>query len=135
MVESTESLIAEIVECAKEVRSKLTPGFEEMVYKNAMCVELQERGLEYNRELPFTVTYKGHVVGSYRADLVVENRVIIELKAISNLTVINDVQLVNYLTATNIDDGLLINFGADKLEIRRKYRIYKKRTTDNNVTA
>jgi len=126
---TTEELITEIVDCAKEVRSKLTPGFEEQVYKNALCIELQEHGLAFDRELPFTVTYKGHTIGSYRADLVVENSVIVELKATSALTVINDVQLVNYLTATNIDDGLLINFGSDKLEIRRKYRIYKKRTT------
>lgn len=122
-----EQLIEDVIGCAKEVRSRFTPGFEERVYMNAMCVELQERGIAFEKEQTFSVTYKGHVVGTYRADIVVENRLILELKAISAFTVMNDIQLVNYLTATHIDDGLLINFGAESLEVRRKTRIYKKR--------
>ena len=76
--------------------------------------------------MPIKVTYKGHVVGNYRADMVVDGRVIVELKAISTLTPMHDVQLVNYLTATGIDDGLLINFGADRIQIQRKYRQYER---------
>ena len=70
--------------------------------------------------------YKGIAIGEYRADMVAERKVIIELKAVSALVTIHEVQLVNYLTATGIDHGLLINFGADVIEIRRKYRKYRK---------
>jgi GxxExxY protein len=119
-------LIDLIVECAKLVRSKLTPGFEEKVYKNALYIELIDHGVSVETEVPFKVYYNNHVVGDYRADMIAGGRVILELKAVSNLASIHEVQLVNYLTATGIEDGLLINFGSDKLEIRRKYRTYKK---------
>ena len=115
-----------IVECAKTVRSQLTPGYEEKIYKNAMLVELRERGITVEVEVPFNVYYKNHMIGDYRADMIVDRRVIIELKAVNALAPIHSIQLVNYLTATGIDDGLLINFGAEKLEIRHKDRIYKK---------
>ena len=64
-------------------------------------------------------------MGEYRADMVVGNRVIVELKAIQNLLPVHEAQLVNYLTATNVDNGLLINFGGEKIEIKRKYRTYR----------
>lgn len=114
-----------IVDCAKTVRSQLTPGYEEKIYKNAMLVELRERGITVEVEVPFTVYYKNHMIGDYRADMIVDCKVIIELKAVNALAPIHSIQLVNYLTATGIDDGLLINFGAEKLEIRHKDRIYK----------
>ena len=114
-----------IVECAKAVRSQLTPGYEEKIYKNAMLVELRERGITVEVEVPFTVYYKNHIIGDYRADMIVDRKVIIELKAVNALAPIHSIQLINYLTATGIDDGLLINFGAEKLEIRHKDRIYK----------
>jgi GxxExxY protein len=119
-------LVELIIECAKMVRSHLTPGFEEKVYKNALYIELVDYGLSVETEVPFKVYYKNRVVGDYRADMIVDRRVIVELKAVSNLATIHEVQLVNYLTATGIDDGLLINFGSDKIEIRHKYRLYKK---------
>ena len=72
------------------------------------------------------VYYKDEVVGEFRADMIVDHRVIVELKAVNSLTSAHEVQLVNYLTATRLDNGLLINFGASKIEIKRKYRIYKK---------
>ena len=72
------------------------------------------------------VYYKDEVVGEFRADMIVDHRVIVELKAVNSLTSAHEVQLVNYLTATRLDNGLLINFGAPKIEIKRKYRIYKK---------
>ena len=116
-----------IVECAKEVRSQLTPGYEEKIYKNAMLVELRERGITVEVEVPFMVYYKNHMIGDYRADMIVDRKVIIELKAVNALAPIHSIQLVNYLTATGIDDGMLINFGGEKLEIRHKDRIYKNR--------
>lgn len=115
-----------IVECAKEVRSRLTPGYEEKIYKNAMFIELRERGITVETEVPFTVNYKNHLIGEYRADMIVDRRVIIELKAVNALAPIHSIQLVNYLTATGINDGMLINFGSEKLEIRHKDRLYHK---------
>ena len=121
-----EVLIETIKACAKEVRKYLTPGFEEKVYKNAMYLELKMNGLDVKTEVPIQVMYKGMEVGSYRADMIVEDRVIVELKAVNALTTMHDVQLVNYLTATGIDDGLLINFGSEKIQINRKYRDYNQ---------
>ena len=113
-----------IAGCAKTVRSQLTPGYEEKLYKNALMIELGERGIPFETEVPFQVRYKNHIIGDYRADIIVDHRVIVELKAVSVLAPIHSIQLVNYLTATGINDGMLINFGGEKLEIRRKYRIY-----------
>jgi len=125
---NTSELIETIVECAKTVRSLLTPGFEEKIYKNAMFIELRDRGVDIETEVPFNVYYKEHVIGSYKADMIVNRKVIIELKATNAITPINEVQLVNYLTATGIDDGILINFGSDTIEIRHRTRLYKNRT-------
>lgn len=121
-----EYLIELIKDCAKEVRAHLTPGFEENVYKNALYLELKDHGLEVKTEIPIKVTYKGREVGNYRADMIIEERVIVELKAINALTTMHEIQLANYLTATGIDDGLLINFGSDKIQIQRKYRQYER---------
>jgi GxxExxY protein len=123
----TKELINTIAECAKKVRSALTPGFEEKVYKNAMFIELRDCGISVETEVPFKVYYKNHIVGDYRADMIAERQVIIELKAINALLPIHEVQLVNYLTATGIEDGMLINFGADRIEIRHRNRLYRQK--------
>ena len=99
------------------------------MYKNAMYIALRDKGLPVETEVSFKVFFRNRIVGDYRADIIVDRRVIVELKAISSLATIHEVQLVNYLTATGIDDGLLINFGSDKIEIRHKYRLYKKKLT------
>ena len=122
-----EKLINLIIKCAYNVRLQLPAGFMESVYKNALLVELNENGIsEIETEKPLKVIYKGHIVGDFRADIIIEQRVILELKSVQNLIPLHEAQLVNYLTATNIDNGLLINFGGDKLEIKRKYRFYNK---------
>ena len=120
-----KDLIDLIAECAKRVRGQLTPGFEEKVYKNAMLIELHDSGVNVETEVPFKVYYKNHIVGDYRADIIADHRVIIELKAVNALLPIHEVQLVNYLTATGIDDGMLINFGSERIEIRYRSRLYK----------
>ena len=124
----TKELVNTIADCAKKVRSALTPGFEEKVYKNAMFIELRDSGISVETEIPFKVYYKNQIVGDYRADMIAERQVIIELKAVNALLPIHEVQLVNYLSATGIDDGMLINFGADRLEIRHRNRLYKQKS-------
>jgi len=121
-----DQLITEVIECAKRIRRQLGPGFLEKVYKNAMVVELRKLKLNFETEKLIQVLYDGIVVGEYRTDIIVEGKLILELKATQDLSIANEVQLVNYLTSTQIDDGLLINFGADKLQFKRKYRIYRK---------
>jgi len=120
-----EDLISSIIQCAYNVRTHLSPGYLENVYQNALVLELKENGISVETEVPITVYYKDNIVGEYRADMVVGNRVIVELKAIQNLLPVHEAQLVNYLTATNVDNGLLINFGGEKIEIKRKYRTYR----------
>ena len=121
-----EELIKEIVSCAFEVRLRLKPGFLESVYKNALLIELRDRGIKAEEEYPLKVFYKEEVVGEFRADIMVEEKVIVELKAVQELHTAHEAQLVNYLTVTKTDTGLLINFGGPKLEVRRKYREYKR---------
>ena len=123
---TADQLISEIIECAKRIRRQLGPGFLEKVYKNAMIVELRKLKLTYEAEKLIQVLYDGIVVGEYRTDIIVEGRLILELKGTQDLSIANEVQLVNYLTSTGIDDGLLINFGSDKLQFKRKYRIYRR---------
>lgn len=125
----TEALVEEIINCAKIVRRHLTPGFEEKIYKNALFIELKDHGINVFTEVPFHVSYKDHVIGEYRADMIAEGKVIIELKAVAAIAPIHEVQLVNYLTATGINDGLLINFGSDIIEIRRKFRVFLRNET------
>ncbi len=121
-----ENAITKIINCAYTVHKQLSIGFAENVYKNAMVIEMREQGLSVKTEMPFEVMYKGRVVGSYRADIVVEDKVILELKAVHSLAVAHEIQLVNYLTALHIDYGLLINFGSELIAIKRKFRTYRK---------
>lgn len=113
-----------IKESAYEVRLQLAPGFLESVYQNALIWELRSRGLNAEKEIPIPVKYKNHIVGDFRADILVNNTIIIELKAVRELTPLHEAQLVNYLVATGIDYGYLINYGGEKYRIIRKTRIY-----------
>ena len=119
-------LILQIINCAENIRRQLGPGFLEKVYKNAMIIELRKLHLNYETEKQIQIFYDGIIVGDYRADIIVDNRLILELKATQELSIAHEVQLVNYLTSTRIDDGLLINFGSDRLQFKRKYRLYRK---------
>ena len=84
------------------------------MYENALCIELAKQGLGVKQQAPIKVTYEGEVVGDYYADLLVEEKVLVELKAVQTLSKAHEVQLVNYLTATGIDIGLLLNFGPSR---------------------
>jgi GxxExxY protein len=122
-----DDVTEKIIGCAYTVHNKLGPGFIEKVYENALRIELEKLGLRVKQQEPINVTYDGQVVGEYFADLWVNDRVVIELKAAQMLVKQHEVQLVNYLTATNIDCGLLLNFGPS-VQVKRKFREYKPKT-------
>ncbi len=114
-----KELTDRIIVCFYKVYTNLGYGFLEKVYENAMLIELNKNGLKAISQYPIKVNYNGVSVGEYFADIIVEDKVIIELKASANLVPENILQLQNYLKATNIEVGLLLNFGK-KPEIRRK---------------
>ena len=114
-----QDLTGKITECAYKVHNTLCFGFLENVYQNSLLIELEKNGLRATKESPIKVIYDGQVVGDYVADILVEDKVILELKSIKELHPAHEAQLTNYLKATGIEVGLLINFGAS-VEIRRK---------------
>lgn len=113
-------LTEQVIGCAYEVHNVLGNGFLEKVYENALLSELASRGLKADSQRPLSVLYKGQIVGEYCADIVVEDSLVIELKAVDRLTDVHELQLKNYLKATALELGLLINFGKS-VEIKRKY--------------
>lgn len=116
-------LIEEVIGVGFKVHNTLGSGFLEKVYEKSMLIEFRKRGIVAERQRKLQVFYEGHKVGDFYADIVVENKLILELKVVQSLSVAHERQLVNYLVATGIDDGLLINFGQS-VEVKRKYRIY-----------
>ena len=114
-----KELTAKIIECAFRVHRKLGFGFLEAVYQNALMVELEKAGLEAVKQKSIQIHYDREIIGDYTADIVVEDKVILELKAVKEIHPVHEAQLVNYLKATGIEVGLLINFG-DRVEIKRK---------------
>ena len=102
-----------------EVNKVLGSGFFEKVYENSLIIELKNRKLEAKVQVPVKVEYKGEIVGEYFTDIVVEDKIILELKAVETLQKIHEAQLLNYLKATDYKIGLLINFTYPKAEIKR----------------
>jgi GxxExxY protein len=112
-------LTDKIIGCAYDVYNQLGYGFMEKVYENAMMIKLPQKGLAVVQQAPINVYFEDKLVGEYFADIMVNNKVIIEFKAVSSLSKAHEVQLVNYLKATGIKVGLVINFG-EKLKIVRR---------------
>ena len=102
-----------------EINRVLGPGFLEKVYENALLIELANRGLKAQSQVPIKVKYKNKTVGEYITDILVEEKVIVELKSVDSLDKIHEAQLLNYLKATGIHVGLLVNFKNPKVEIKR----------------
>jgi GxxExxY protein len=114
-----KELTAKILEAAFTVHNTLGAGFLEKVYENALAVEFQNRGIPFQQQAPFGVKYNGILVGEYAADFVVGGAVVPELKATQAIDSSHDAQLLNYLRATGLQVGLLLNFSRPKLEYKR----------------
>ncbi len=115
----SETVSQRVIRCAFDVSNTLGAGFLEKVYENALCVELEKNGLKFQSQKPIVVNYKGIQVGEYIADIVVEDKLLLELKALAILCSSHDAQVMNYLKATNLSVGLLLNFGRPKLDVKR----------------
>lgn len=107
-----DPLTDRIIACAIEVHRNIGPGLLEATYEEAMCVEFGFAGLKFARQMPFPIQYKGRVLGEYRLDLLVEDRVIVEIKSVERFDPIFEAQLLTYLRATKKRVGLLINFNT-----------------------
>jgi GxxExxY protein len=111
-----------IIGCAYRVYNKMGFGFLESVYEKCLLIELCNVGLNAESQKPITVYYNGEVVGNFIADIIVDDKIILELKSVRKIIKVHEVQLVNYLIATGKPVGLLVNFGEFKVEIKRKLK-------------
>ena len=114
-----KELTDKIINIFYRVYNKLGYGFLEKVYENAMIIELEKEGILAVSQSAISVSYEGKIIGEYYADILVDNKVIVEIKAIKHLVEENEAQLLNYLKATNMEVGLLLNFGT-KPDFKRK---------------
>ena len=114
-------LTHKIIGCAMEVHRFLGNGFQEVIYQRCLAIEFSLQGLNFAREQEMEIFYKEHHVGTRRVDFFVEDKVMVELKAIEKLEDVHKAQAINYCEAYNIADGLLINFGARSLDFKRVY--------------
>jgi GxxExxY protein len=114
-----EDLSRRIIGAAIKVHAALGPGFLETIYEEAFRLELTEHSLSYECQKEIKIKYLGVQIGTHRLDLVVENRIIVEIKAVKELNEVHFAQLLSYLKATGLKVGLLLNFAKPKLEIRR----------------
>lgn len=120
-------LAGKVIGLVMNIHSALGPGFLESVHHKALAHEFKKAGMRFESEKSLNVFYDGVLVGEFVADFLVEDELIVELKAIQNLTTQHEVQTVNYLAATGKDARLLINFGGEKLEFKKKFRLPKQK--------
>ena len=113
------ALTGDIIGCAMRVHSALGNGFQELIYQRALEIEMKDVGLDYSREKAMPVLYKNHEIGTRRVDFLVEDVIVVELKAIIKLEDVHLAQAINYLEAFNLEIGLLLNFGAKSLQQKR----------------
>lgn len=116
-----QELTHKIIGAAMEVHKHLGNGFQEVVYQRALAIEMQLQNINFNREQEMPLQYKGYDVGTRRVDFFVEEKIMVEIKAIINLEDVHLAQAMNYVEAYNLEIGLLINFGAKSLQFKRVY--------------
>ena len=115
-----------VIGAAMEVHNVLGPGFLESIYQAALERELTLRGIPFDHQVELPVSYKGDLVGVYRADLIVDGKIIVEIKGISKLNASHQAQALHYLAATGLEPAILINFGVGTLDYRRVVRSQNK---------
>ena len=128
-----DDLTYKIIGCAMKVHSILGNGFQEVIYQRCLSIEMEKQGLDFVREQEIPIFYEGIEVGTRRVDFLVKGKVMVELKALIKLEDVHLAQGLNYLTAYNLDIGLLINFGAKSLEVKRLYRKSRKISNPDNL--
>ncbi|SFQ15605.1 GxxExxY protein [Parafilimonas terrae] len=126
-----DKLTHRIIGCSMKVHSTLGNGFQEVIYQRALAIEFAYEGISFQRELEMPIFYRDEQVGTRRVDFFVEEKVMVELKAIEKLEGVHKAQAINYLEAFHIADGLLINFGNTSLDFKRLYN--KKIITKDNL--
>jgi len=114
-----DPLTYKIIGCAQKVHAALGNGFQEVIYQRALAIELRKADLAFSRELEMPIYYEGEEIGSRRVDFLIDDKVLVELKALTYLEDVHLAQGLNYLVAYKLDLGLLINFGARSLEVKR----------------
>jgi GxxExxY protein len=112
-------LAAKVIGCAMKVHNMLGNGFQEVIYQRALAIEFRKNGLTFEREKEMPIFYEGEPIGTRRVDFLVENKIMVELKALSKLENVHLAQALNYLEAYRLEIGLLINFGSTRLEFKR----------------
>jgi len=117
-----DELTYKIIRCAMKVHSTLGNGFQEVIYQRCLAIELEKESINYEREKEMPIYYEGFQVGTRRADFIVEEKVMVEIKAIVQLEDVHLAQGLNYLTAYNLAIGLLINFGSTSLQTKRLFK-------------
>ena len=115
-------LTGKIIGAALEVHKFLGNGFQEVIYQRALAVELSEKGLSFVREQKMWINYKGKNIGTRRVDFFIEDKIMLEIKAVIKLEDVHLAQAINYLEAYNLEIGLLINFGSKSMEFKRLMR-------------
>lgn len=118
-----EDLTNIVIGCAYQVHNVLGFGFLESVYEKSLLIEMAKHDLKAEAQQPVNVFYEGQSVGDFIVDILAEGRIVLELKSVQQLAKVHEVQLVNYLMATGLDVGLLLNFGPKKVEVKRKLRV------------
>jgi GxxExxY protein len=111
-----DALATAVIGAAIEVHRRLGPGLDEILYESALCIEFRLRGISFNRQVIVPVLYKGELIGEKRLDLIVDNRLVIEIKAVESLTALHKAQLHTYLKIMSLKLGLLINFNCPVLK-------------------
>lgn len=117
-----DDLTYKIIGCAMKVHSTLGNGFQEVIYQRCLAIELEKQSINYEREKEMPIFYESIEVGTRRADFIVEEKVMVELKAIIQLEDVHLAQGLNYLSAYNLEKGLLLNFGSTSLQVKRLYK-------------
>ena len=125
-------LTHKIIGCAMEVHNQMGNGFQEVIYQRALSIEMEMQDLSFAREMEMDLSYKGHPIGRRRVDFFVEGKVMLEIKAVEQLTGAHKSQAINYCEAYEIADGLLINFGCTRLQY---HRVFNKRLKNQHNSS